>query len=184
VTPAVKAILDATGLDLGAIRERSEAATPGPWETEKASPDRESLYYWIRQEKAPGSRTVAWITGSLGEVSPTLRPADYPDDAESLADAAFISAARTDVPALLAAVEGLAAKLSAVDERAMRAALAGGCCARHVAMGVCVEGACGPLTRADLVVLTEAATERLVDCGEDDARAVLVLCATLAPRLP
>jgi len=76
------------------------------------------------------------------------------------------------------------ARLSAVDEGAMRVALAGGCCARHVALGRCVGGGCDSLTRNDIATLASVAMDvRRSDVGREGlADALLVLCATLAGR--
>jgi hypothetical protein len=87
-------------LDLAAIRARANAATPAPWRA--------------------GSRETWHVFGAIGDPSlmaPVLGRVvcrinqHFPHEA----DAAFIAAARTDVPALVARVEAL--------ERAIRIAI-------------------------------------------------------------
>jgi len=164
------------GLDVAAIRARCEAATPGPWwqgdTDEHEEGDADCVY--VRDDDA--GRMVWRMAGPFVHEE----------------DAAFVAEARQDVSALLAEVERIAARLDAADEGAMRVALDGGCCARHVAMGMspgpCMT--CGPLTRDDVAAIAEAATEAtaspdgLDDEMDETLRCVLVLCATLAGRLP
>jgi hypothetical protein len=75
--------------DLNAIEARANAATPGPWE---AYPD----------AKIAG---LAHIRINPGTMHPTAWPAD----------AAFIARARTDVPALVAALRAAETKLAAIQ---------------------------------------------------------------------
>jgi len=74
----------------------------------------------------------------------------------------------------------------------MQEAIGGACCARHAALGQHpvdpLDGPCGPLRIADLGTMTAVAHEGLradnPRCYARGAlRAVLVLCATLAPAL-
>jgi len=79
----------------------------------------------------------------------------------------------------------------------MREAVGKSCCARHAALGAdCgglraitpLDGPCGPVTAEDLGTMSEVAFEGLHDTSPDlyargALRAVLVLCATLAPML-
>lgn len=84
-----------TRLDLDAIEARANAATPGPWCTDS----------W---EIYQGTEYVAgaeWI----GE---TCRAGEMDD---SRADAEFVAAARTDVPALVAEVRRLRAELAELE---------------------------------------------------------------------
>lgn len=69
-------------IDRDRLRELAENATPGPWETFKTKPGRDN---------------------GIGSVSPTVPPdeAVMEDVWSDPADAAFIAAARTAVPALL-----------------------------------------------------------------------------------
>lgn len=87
---------------LAEIRARAEAATPGPWCTDD----------W---EIYTGTEYLPWSSLWIGE---TCRADDCHGSRD---DAAFIAAARTDVPALLAEVERLRAALgTATDEVAER----------------------------------------------------------------
>jgi len=88
-----------------------------------------------------------------------------------------------------AAQAELAQRLSAVDEGAMRVALAGGCCARHVALGFArdevVADPCGPLTRTDVDSVIGAVTHMASRGYTVGPLATLrVLAATLAGRMP
>lgn len=98
-------------------RARAEAATPGPLMIEKQAQGRSSVHYWIRTvDPLPRSdgagplcpRSIAWMTGSLGEHHPSRDPKDYRDDPEIEADATFFAASRTDVPTLADGVIALA----------------------------------------------------------------------------
>lgn len=87
---------------LAEIAARAEAATPGPWCTDD----------W---EIYTGTEYLPWASTWIGE---TCRPEDRKG---ARVDAAFIAAARTDVPVLLAEVERLRAALgTATDEVAER----------------------------------------------------------------
>lgn len=83
-----------TDEQLAAIRERADAATPGPWKVAwdgDADPDGAWSAEWpwlIRQDIYPG-KSVA----NLAEVE------------ASTEDAEFIAYARTDIPALLAEID-------------------------------------------------------------------------------
>lgn len=88
-------------LDLDAIRERADAATPGPW------------WPWHR------GQYVGWEI-AVGEPDEDGRPtARLPDDMRTdigrAEDARFIAAARTDVPALVDEVERLRAVADAAS---------------------------------------------------------------------
>jgi hypothetical protein len=83
-------------LDLDTIEARTNAATPGPWCT-----DAWEIYQGT--EYQPG--LSAWI----GE---TCRGTSTPE--QDRADAAFIAAARTDIPALLDQVRRLTAALEQI----------------------------------------------------------------------
>lgn len=82
-----------TTKELATIRERAEKATPGPWETWGTSgfPD-----FYVGMAKDEDGRWWTKDNTELGQ-----------DDAE------FIAHARTDVPALLAHIDALTAKLAA-----------------------------------------------------------------------
>jgi hypothetical protein len=86
-------------LDLDAIEARCEAASPGPW-TAKLGRTTD----WIADGRCGG------ISDANGEEIITTDSGVYgPEEA----DAAFIAAARTDVPALLAEVRRLRAVVDA-----------------------------------------------------------------------
>jgi hypothetical protein len=78
-------------------RALAEAATPGPWEGESVWSDDSDSYY------------VA-VADGRGLLDTYISISD--------ADAAFIAAARTAVPALLAEVERLQAVIAYIDARA------------------------------------------------------------------
>lgn len=86
---------DPVAPDLTAIRARAEAATPGPWTT------------WV-----DGHNNHSGVCTDDGEVG-------ISDDVEG-ADAEFIAHARTDVPALLDALEAAQSRIdkakAAIDE--------------------------------------------------------------------
>lgn len=79
-----------TPAELAAIRERAEAATPGPW-TERRNDDEDNDFLYS-------------IDGADGQPIVKADCGVYPPDKE---DATFIAAARSDVPALLDEVERL-----------------------------------------------------------------------------
>lgn len=83
-------------LDLDAIRRRSDAATPGPW---KAGTDAHP-------------ETFPWEL----EISKKYPCVELDNNAQGAADAAFIAAARDDVPALLAEVGRLRAEAARLDQ--------------------------------------------------------------------
>ncbi len=80
-------------LDLEAVKARCEAAKPGPWkwETKYVAPD---------PDPGDGDRD---LHGPSGPVAYYSQSAMWCEDA----DAEFIAAARSDVPALVAEVERL-----------------------------------------------------------------------------
>jgi hypothetical protein len=88
---------DLTPEDLAAIEARCEAATPGPWENSYANdtgPDDEGFWEWLVVDTADGE-PVAKV--DLSRFNKTVRKQEEHD-------AAFIAAARADIPRLLAAV--------------------------------------------------------------------------------
>jgi hypothetical protein len=98
-------------LDLDTIETRANAATPGPWCTD-------SWEIYQGSEYEPGIST--WI----GETCRGMTSLE-----QDRADAAFVAAARTDVPALLAEVRRLRARVAELEGPAVeaRAALAALC---------------------------------------------------------
>ncbi|MFE1192890.1 hypothetical protein ACFW6E_08825 [Streptomyces olivaceoviridis] len=98
-------------LDLDAIQTRANAATPGPWCT-----DSWEIYQGTEYE--PG--LSMWI-GETCRGTSSLE--------QDRADAAFVAAARTDVPALVAEVHRLRARVAELEEAGTyaRSALAALC---------------------------------------------------------
>lgn len=98
-------VAEATALDLDAIRRREEAATKAPWRAGERSES------GVDQWRIPIEYDLPVDEGET--VPDTLAVVEYQTggfqfphhDAE--ADAAFIAAAREDVPALLGAVDAL-----------------------------------------------------------------------------
>jgi hypothetical protein len=93
------------------IRERCEAATPGPW---AADGDRVFPVGW------PAVATCHWQFGSVGGPAGHPMLKDHPDWGGGLwnarANADFIAAAREDVPYLLTEVERLRADVARLEE--------------------------------------------------------------------
>ena len=73
--------------DIAAIKARADAATPGPWHDEHTDP-------W-----------GCVLSGDYGWIAPRGWPQYDVDTEQGKADAEFIAHARTDVPALLAALD-------------------------------------------------------------------------------
>jgi hypothetical protein len=87
--------------ELQAIEERANAATPGPWTVD----DHPNDFAVIAPHPVESGNTyIAFIDGGLSN--------------DSRRDGAFIAHARADVPALIAEVRSLRAKLDAVHEYA------------------------------------------------------------------
>ena len=85
-----------TPAELAEIRARCDAATPGPWQTEKGRVLTTEIGYLVAvAESVPASFYTAKPAGSLYE--------------RMAANAAFIAASRTDVPRLLATIEAMQA---------------------------------------------------------------------------
>jgi predicted dithiol-disulfide oxidoreductase (DUF899 family) len=89
--------------ELQAIEARCNAATPGPWGEEKD--DRSYIVIAPHPELGSCNCCIAEIDGWFSD--------------DSKRDCAFIAAARADVPALLAEVRALRAKLDAVPVEAL-----------------------------------------------------------------
>lgn len=83
--------------ELAAIKARAEAATPGPWEGATAST-------YVRGVYTLSEYFVRCPEDDVAIASEILEPAT---SQPSIDNAAFIAAARTDVPALVAEVERL-----------------------------------------------------------------------------
>jgi hypothetical protein len=111
-------------LDLEAIKTRALAATPGPWVVGRTTePDWGPLAesgtgkYFAEGEWWPKSRTVEGThvaaKGDAPRMVADMTSRGYPNS-RFAADAQFIAAARTDVPALIAEVERLRSAADAV----------------------------------------------------------------------
>ena len=85
--------------ELNAIEKRASQATPGPWR------------FTSDDDQKHG--TVAWYVGDDGTNGRNVHVCSDAEALEVLDDAAFIAAARTDVPRLLAEV----GRLSAIVEK-------------------------------------------------------------------
>ncbi len=114
-------------LDLNAIKARCEAATPPPWEVAEAGGYESGRFhldeYFVRR---PGDDVA--IAADIID----------PDTCEPSKDlATFIAHARTDIPALIAWIEGLEAAMPAVIARAIAAEREA--CAR-IADGIAIGG--------------------------------------------
>jgi hypothetical protein len=86
---------DATGVevDVAAIRAREAAATPGPWLAHDGNLDYDPRPFWVISQETEQEDSVAEVHVGFRE------------------DAEFIAHARTDIPALLADRDRLAAEL-------------------------------------------------------------------------
>ncbi len=92
-------------LDLEAIKARAEAATPGPWEADGEP--------FLPQNWRP--KLSVWA--NVGdEFSHLVAAVATPDKYLGLTDADFIAHARTDVPALVAALEERDAEVERLRE--------------------------------------------------------------------
>lgn len=91
-----------TDQELQAIEERANAATPGPW---KANESHYDFAVFAPHPSESGNTLIAQIDGGIST--------------DSERDADFIAAAREDVPALIAEVRDLRAKLDAVPVMAI-----------------------------------------------------------------
>lgn len=105
-------------LDVEAIKARCEAATPGPWTFEPCIQQTEGMAETKYQHIRSGPRGVAdtyhnppLAIEGFGQMSGYLPPRHGKPE-----DAAFIAAARADVPALLAALEAERAKVTRLND--------------------------------------------------------------------
>jgi len=89
-----------TPVDLAAIRERAEKATPGPL----------SVKVWYYHAPTYGS-----ITDAAGDGIALVWHGD-----RAAADAAFLAAARTDIPALLAHIDAITARVAELEAEVER----------------------------------------------------------------
>ena len=91
-----------TEQELQAIEERASKATPGAWIANESHYD---IAVFAPHPSESGNTLIAEIDGGISE--------------DSKRDADFIAHARTDVPALIAEVRSLRAKLDAVPVMAI-----------------------------------------------------------------
>ena len=96
-------------LDLDAIEARANAATPGPWTTERPAPLTEGPAAGLR----PGVCIAATSPSKENRVYANPPGGQYPS-----ADQRFIAHARTDVPALADEVRRLRAALTSLSNDA------------------------------------------------------------------
>jgi hypothetical protein len=121
--------------DLEAIKRRCEAATPGPWESTGYDDHPGDEGWWINSPQPGGAIAVTPSYNRRGE-----------------ADHEFIRHARSDVPALLEAVERLLSMLTdAQTEAEMQAARAGRLlvCAEWARLHIDIEWPDGPTGDTD-----------------------------------
>src|SRR5690606_5031629 len=116
-------------LDLDAIRERAEAATPGPWEAREGDLEGKPASEYVRtllanRERDETTSGRLFLTLAPNPIDPergaTVVPALTGDGPQAEANATFIAHTRTDVPALLAEVDRLATALVAAEGRLER----------------------------------------------------------------
>ena len=97
----------ATGepVDLDAIRARCEAATPGPWKLE------------MEERYETGEKDAPYVYSADGSTCICSGQTYYPQQVTA-ANAAFIAAARSDIPALLASHAALEQRVAGADKEA------------------------------------------------------------------
>ena len=93
--------------DLDSIEARANAATPGPWPVMCWHGTDEGGWAAIGPHHQPDDGVLARALDEPEDDSP-----DGPVEARALADAAFIAAARTDVPVLVAHARALRAEVA------------------------------------------------------------------------
>lgn len=90
-----------TDEQLAAIRERADAATPGPWAT-ALEVDHDGQY-WV-------------VTPPDGSVLFSVCKVGHKGELKTEEDAEFIAHARQDIPALLAHIDALTAELATLRD--------------------------------------------------------------------
>jgi hypothetical protein len=117
---ATQTAVEATTLDLAAIRQRERAATEGPWRLITDTCDCGGDYVCTHGDFPYALRLpVHRVSSRKPECNP-IDPSDKFDHRAadisdlSMETAEFVAAAREDVPALLGAVESLAASLDSL----------------------------------------------------------------------
>ena len=96
-----------TDEELNAIEARANVATPGPW--------------LMRESEDIGDRVVEAISAVKGPLFEDIVKTDSGTYPPGLNDAAFIAAARDDVPALVAEVRALKEQIANLDLRLLPA---------------------------------------------------------------
>ena len=92
---------------LDTIRERADAATPGPWKVT-----------WDGENDPDGAWSAEWPWLIRQDIYPGKSVANLAEVEASTEDAEFIAHARTDIPVLLAHIDALEASLSALLDSA------------------------------------------------------------------
>lgn len=106
-----------TEAELKAIEERANAATPGPWtadaEVEERNGGGTRLYVSAHNDDASGHvcRVTPIVEGSYKRWAQE----DMAEPKRHKSDAAFIAAARSDVPALVAALREAQARIEELE---------------------------------------------------------------------
>ena len=107
---------------LAEIRERAEAATPGPWHTYQNGSFSEDVLIDIAadlHDTGHGYRCRRYIgqleSGQMDNDPTHSEWNDDQDNEQSAADAEFIAHARTDIPTLLTEIDRLHAQLAELD---------------------------------------------------------------------
>ena len=88
---------------LDTIRERADAATPGPWKVT-----------WDGENDPDGAWSAEWPWLIRQDIYPGKSVANLAEVEASTEDAEFIAHARTDIPVLLAHIDALLAEIDAL----------------------------------------------------------------------
>ena len=124
-----------TNDDLAAIRERAEMATPGPWDYDTVDvPDvyfsdgneRHGYQSYVVYVDTPDGKTIVDAANSNGGTIEEEHDEDgvYAWDETARRNAAFIASARSDIPALLAHIDALTARVAELDRETEQLATA------------------------------------------------------------
>jgi len=98
-----------TDEQLAAIRERADAATPGPWKVT-----------WDGENDPDGAWSAEWPWLIRQDIYPGKSVANLAEVEASTEDAEFIAASREDIPALLAHIDTLTTERNALVDVIMR----------------------------------------------------------------
>ena len=124
-----------TPADLAAIRERAEDSTPGPWDYDTVDvPDvyfsdgneRHGYQSYVVYVDTPDGKTIVDAANSNGGTIEEEHDEDgvYAWDETARRNAAFIAAARSDIPALLAHIDALTARVVELERETEQLATA------------------------------------------------------------